>query len=119
MKIYSEKDKFSSGVMILLSVPLALPFFYFHTEDSKVFSLYISAIFIYILIIYFPVLKNLYERKGEPKKYILLIMSAFLLSLFSSYNFNWVKWPYYFLVVVNTVIALRGRTIYQIFLSNK
>lgn len=92
MAIYSEQDKFSSGVAIMVFVPLMMPYFVTY-RDTNIFYLIIPlVIFLAILISDIKILTSMIQKGGQPKKFSILVFITVVINIFLSLMLQDLKW---------------------------
>ena len=88
MNIYSDEDRFSGGILLILIAPLVLPHLYLHSKDGLIPLLILASAFIWILSIHFSTLVYLFKLNSKSKIFVIIVFATALINFIASFFLN-------------------------------
>jgi len=90
--IYTGKDQFQKGTVLLTMLSFLIPYFAIHTDDNDIYVVILLAVYIILLYQHFPFLRLLYKHGKHEKNFvyilIITISSSIIMSLFPKGSFT-------------------------------
>lgn len=112
MNFYSNEDKFSRGILLILFIPLALPHLYLNSADNKIYLLVLIVIFVWMLSLDIPKLFILYKSGDAPRRFVLSVSFIAVLNFVASFIINNNNWLLLLLAAVCLAMSFYAKRVY-------
>lgn len=117
LSYYSNDDKFSRGVSLILFIPLVIPHLYLHSKDSSIYLIILIVFFFISVYLDWKNLHKLYVNGGDSKNYVALVIITTLLNFILSFYLNENKWLIIVLSLWCLYLGLKAAKMYKKYLS--